>query len=207
MRDIVALLGAAALGGGYLYMERDKKSQEAIVSRAGTDLRRMELEVKYRAASKSADLNARGWPVTIDPTWFEGEAPDNPLVDNDRPWVEVAGTSQAELTNPPVRMTVDKSLASFWYNPYQGVVRARVPVMVNDEQATQLYNRINGTMMASIFSREIPPPSMAKKAIEQPTSNDAVNPTGAATQKVGEKKSSSFSLFKSGHKSNSKPKP
>lgn len=163
MRDIVALIGAAALGGGYLYVERTKKANEAVVTRTSADLRRMELEVKYRAASKSAELNARGWPVTIDPAWFENSAPDNTLVDSDRPWVEVAGMSQAELTHPPVRMTVDNSLASFWYNPYQGIVRARVPVMVSDEDATALYNRVNGTYLASIFIRENPPPSMTSQ--------------------------------------------
>jgi hypothetical protein len=76
--------------GGYFYVQREQREKEAVIARATMDLRRIDLEVKYRAASKSGDLNGRGWPVTIDPAWFEGKAPDNPLMDSDRPWVHPA---------------------------------------------------------------------------------------------------------------------
>ncbi|MCC6320405.1 MAG: hypothetical protein IT438_03090 [Phycisphaerales bacterium] len=194
MRDVVALLGAAALVGGYLYIQREQRDKDALVGRAESDLRRMDLEVKYRAASKSTELNSRGWPVTIDPAWFEDRAPDNPLVDHDRPWVEVAGTQQADFIHPPVRMTIDRSLASFWYNPYQGIVRARVPVMVSDDEATTLYNRINGTVLTSIFSRETPTPSVIKPV------NEAKQPTDKPFESapVETKPTRSlFSIFKS----------
>jgi hypothetical protein len=57
------------------------------------------------------------------------------------------------MLHPPVRLTLDDRMASFWYNPYQGVVRARVPVQVNDDAALELYNRINGCSLLSIFDR------------------------------------------------------
>lgn len=154
MRDIVAALGLVAVVGGAVYFKRAQREEEAMFQRAQTDLRRMELEIKYRAATKTTELNARGWPVTIDPSWFQAGAPDNPLLDDDRPWVEVAGTQQAEFMHPPVRMAVDEHLAAFWYNPYQGVIRARVPVMVSDDKATELYNRVNSVSVSSIFVRE-----------------------------------------------------
>lgn len=194
MRDVVALLGAAALVGGYLYMQREQRDKDALIGRAESDLRRMDLEVKYRAASKSTELNSRGWPVTIDPAWFENQAPDNPLVDRDRPWVEVAGTQQADLIHPPVRMAVDSTMAAFWYNPYQGIVRARVPVMVSDEEATRLYNRINGTALASIFAREVPAPSLAKTA---PRSRPATEQPFEPAKAEAKPSRSLFSIFKS----------
>jgi hypothetical protein len=174
MRDVVAVLGLTGVVGGVMYLERAHRQEEDMFQDAQADVRRMEQEIKYRAATKTAELNGRGWPVTIDPAWFKDTAPINPLLKDGRPWVEVASTQQAEFLHPPVRMAVDKSLAAFWYNPYQGVVRARVPVMVSDERATELYNRINGVAMSSIFVRESvadrPAPSTTKPT-EQPASN------------------------------------
>lgn len=154
MRDIVAAAGLAAVIGGAVYFNRARKADDALLQRAQGEVKRMEQEIKYRAATKTAELNARGWPVTIDPAWFQNGAPGNALLDEERPWVEVAGTQQADFMHPPVRMAVDGSLAAFWYNPYQGVIRARVPVMVSDDKATEMYNKVNGVSMSSIFARE-----------------------------------------------------
>lgn len=181
MRDVVAAVGLLGIVGGAVYLQRERRESESLIQMAQTDLRRMELEIKYRAATKTAELNARGWPVTVDPAWFADKPPDNPLLENNRPWVEVAGTSQAELLHPPVRMAINSELASFWYNPYQGVVRARVPVMVSDEKATELYNKINGVVMPSIFVRE----SVAdrpKPEPEQPRPVEAPAHDGAIDQ-------------------------
>ncbi len=134
--------------------QRAQEKQDAEIDRAATEVRRFELEIKYRAASRLGELNARGWPVTVDPTWFDGEAPRNNLLSPEHPWVEVATIEQAELQHPPVRMAVTNELAGLWYNPFQGIVRARVPVMVSDNQAVKIYNRINDCALASIFQTE-----------------------------------------------------
>jgi hypothetical protein len=158
LADIAALVIVLALGSGLLLLERAKRDREATIQRVAADARRLELELKYRAASKTVELNPRGWPVTVDPKWFDYDPPVNTLLSPNRPWVEVASPDEAGLLHPHVRMAVDESYAAFWYNPYQGVIRARVPVMVNDEQATELYNRINATVIASIFFEEKPLP-------------------------------------------------
>lgn len=158
LADIAALVVVLALGSGLLLFERARRDREATIQRVTADARRLELELKYRAASKSVELNPRGWPVTVDPKWFDADPPVNSLLSPHRPWVEVASPDEAGLMHPRVRMAVDESYAAFWYNPYQGVVRARVPVMVNDDQATELYNRVNGTVIASIFFEELPQP-------------------------------------------------
>lgn len=191
MRDVVAAVGLVAVVGGAVYFKRAQREEEAMFHRAQTDVRRMELEIKYRAATKTTELNARGWPVTIDPAWFQAGAPGNPMLSDDRPWVEVAGTQQAELMHPPVRMAVDKSLAAFWYNPYQGVVRARVPVMVSDDKATELYNRINSVSVSSIFVRESvadrPPPMTPAVPAGSDNKTDAnTKPSPEAASSTGE---------------------
>jgi hypothetical protein len=156
LADIAALVIVLALGSGLLLFDRARRDREATIHRVAADARRLELELKYRAASKSVELNPRGWPVTVDPKWFDADPPVNALLSPHRPWVEVASPDEAGLLHPHVRMAVDESYAAFWYNPYQGVVRARVPVMVNDDQATEIYNRVNATAISSIFFEERP---------------------------------------------------
>lgn len=159
IRDLagVVLIASLALGVYKLYLLG--QSRETLEARLGEDVRRLEKEIRFRAATGKVELNARGWPLTIDPNWWDkGQAPQNWLLDKGRAWVEVASVDQAGLLHPPVRLAVDSSQAAFWYNPNQGVVRARVPVMVSDEQALELYNRINGTGLGSIFAVETPIP-------------------------------------------------
>ena len=159
VRDFALLIVLAGfIGGGIIYM-RKERDQEAMVQQAAAELVRLETEIKYRSATRTAELNQRGWPVTMDPKWFQPRPPMNALVSPDRPWVEIASMSEAGLLHPPVRVTVDPSLAAFWYNPYQGIVRARVPVMVNDEKTLEVYNRVNGAGLASLFVRETPVPT------------------------------------------------
>lgn len=150
LRDIVLVIMIATLcaGGGWWWL--DRHAQADLTDRTLADRHRLEMEVRYRAATKKADLNSRGWPHTVDPKWFEDQPPQNRLVDNLRPWIEVAPVEQAELTHPPIRITINDQLAAFWYNPYQGLVRARVPIQVSDDSATALYNQVNGTDLASI---------------------------------------------------------
>jgi hypothetical protein len=202
MRDVVAAIGLVAVVGGTLYIQREHREEESIFQTAQGDVRRMEMEIKYRAATKTTDLNARGWPVTVDPSWFKGSPPINSLLDDDRPWVEVAGTNQAELLHPPVRMAVDNQLAAFWYNPYQGVIRARVPVMVSDEKATDLYNRVNGVVMPSIFVRESVADRVKPVTPPAPATDDVTQPAPASQPE--EKPVATFTIRRTDRKSGSR---
>lgn len=151
LRDIIALLLLVVLVGGGAWYVRETRRRDAAVQAVAGDVRRIELEVKFRAATNGAELNARGWPLTVDPAWFAENPPLNQLLPADHPWLEVAGAEDASLTHPEARMAVDPSVAAFWYNPAQGIVRARVPVMLSDADATVLYNTVNGTNLPSMF--------------------------------------------------------
>lgn len=166
VRDVLLLIVLTAVGAGVVMYQRNQREEQETLMRAVSETRRLEMEVKFRAATKDAELNARGWPVTIDPAWFEKDPPTNTLVGYDRPWIEIASAEESELQHPSVRMTIEEDTAAFWYNPYQGVVRARVPVMVSDEQATALYNRVNEATLGSIFWIERPPARLASRTPE-----------------------------------------
>lgn len=157
IRDIVLLLVLAAIASGVAYYRMGEAENDAAVEKTAADLRRLGTEIRYRAATKNAELNARAWPITVSPDWFDkSEAPINAMLDDEHPWVEVAPPEMAGFTHPPVRMAINHQLAGFWYNPYQGIVRARVPVMVSDQSATDLYNRINASTIPSIHWTEKP---------------------------------------------------
>lgn len=117
-------------------------------------LRRFEQTLSMRAAAKDTAITARGWPTTIDSAWFGGDPPRNTLVTPERPWVEIAPPTEAHLRNPNVRIAGDWSTAGFWYNPYLGILRARVPYDISDERARNLYNLVNGTSVDSIYGVE-----------------------------------------------------
>jgi hypothetical protein len=152
--DIAALLVVAAVVVGVLWLRTTRQREVDLAGVVAGELARFQQEVLRRAATGAGDVNARGWPVTINPDWFGGRPPQNGLLSPDRPWVEVATPEQAHLMHPEVRLAIDRSLAAFWYNPYQGVVRTRVPAAVSDQGSLELYNRLNRCALASIFQAE-----------------------------------------------------
>lgn len=157
--DVIAILTAGGLIAAVVMFNRVENERESQVRRAIADLRRIELEVKYRAVTKACPLNELGWPHSIDPAWFDNDPPRNTLLSPKRPWLEIAGESEARLLNPRIRLAVDDSLAGFWYNPFQGIIRARVPVMLSDQESVNLYNRVNQTALSSVFERDPEPPN------------------------------------------------
>lgn len=158
LREAVTVVMLTAILAGVLFVQWRSADREAEIDRLSADLRRMDLEIKYRAATGKAELNAFGWPARIDPHWFGEDVPRNTLLSGPRPWLEIAGVAEAPLVHPPIRMAVEDDDAGFWYNPARGIIRARVPVMVSDGEATLLYNRVNRTTLRSIFESEPPHP-------------------------------------------------
>jgi len=155
------LLGATivGLGVGALVHTKRETTSEAKIAAVRAEVQQIEAQIRLQAASGDVEINTRGWPVTIDPKWFAGSAPRNWLLKGARPWIEVAPPEHADLEHPPIRVAIDRSVAGFWYNPGNGVIRARVPATVSDRRATALYNRLNGVALRSIFDGMAPPDS------------------------------------------------
>lgn len=204
--DILALLVAVAMLAGLIWFHQRDDGQEAVVNQTLAARNRLELEIRYRSVTRTTELNPRGWPVTVDPNWFENDPPRNPLISAECPWVEVASLEQAGLQDPPMRMTLDGSLAGFWYNPYLGILRARVPVMLSDQEALELYNRLNATRLTSIFQSDHVLEDAATKALVNqqkkveaeansldPTKPVESQPASAVTKPVKQTKNKAFS--------------
>lgn len=154
--DIACFFAAAAVAAGIGRIYYDHAQEELQTEKTRLAVHRIERELAVRVATKTAELTSRGYPATIDPSWFAGESPVNALLDDHRPWIEVASADQADLEHPPMRIAMGEAAPSMWYNPYRGIIRARVPTTVSDDRALSLYNRINATDLKTIFFREPP---------------------------------------------------
>jgi len=157
LTDLLLGVTVVGLAAGAVVHSRKAATDEARVAATRSAVQRIETQIRLRAAAGEAEVNSRGWPTTIDPAWFDGAAPRNLLLKGRRPWLEIAPPEQADLQHPPVRVAVDETTASFWYNPGTGAVRARVPATVSDRRAVELYNRVNGASLRSIFEGAAPP--------------------------------------------------
>lgn len=178
--DFITLAMLLALLGGVAWHQRAQSRERETIAGVREDVRRIERELRRRAATGDIEVNGRGWPTTIDPGWFTDEAPINRLLPVDRPWLEIAPPEHADLVHPLVRQSYDRTVAAFWYNPALGVVRARVPVTLSDRHATELYNTINGVSLSSIFEGLPAPPRRAEPdhvADADDMSEGALDPT------------------------------
>lgn len=151
LANIVALAALLAVIAGVALHRRNVTRQRAEVVVVRHDVHRMERTIRVKAATGEVEVNGRGWPIDVDPAWFGDNPPHNPLLTPNRPWLEIASPDRASLEHPQVRIAFDRSVAAFWYNPANGVVRARVPVTVSDRRAVELYNSINSASLDSIF--------------------------------------------------------
>lgn len=144
----VLLIGAVA---AWSYNRAEHRAFEAQIEQARATLQRLERAIRIQGATGKTPINGRGWPETVDPAWFGDDPPLNAFIPPGRPWVEVASEEEDTLTDPPIRQSVTRDLAMYWYNPATGVVRARVGPMISDRRAVDVYNRINGTSVSTLF--------------------------------------------------------
>lgn len=87
-------------------------------------------------------VRAGAWPATIEASWFEGmQLPEHPENDMGEPTIHVlsaAGTSHP--TNKVLKAGVG---GAFWYNPAEGVIRARVADQGTSAATLDAYNAVN----------------------------------------------------------------
>jgi hypothetical protein len=148
---LVALMLAAILVGVVFYNRTDQEDTH-IRDQTRLELRRFQQQIALQSALAKVERNERGYPLTIDPAWFQGQLPTNPLLGPEHPWVEVASPEQKDLLHPQERVASGKGSAKFWYNPHMGIVRARVPVGMSDAASVELYNFVNDSTLPHLFA-------------------------------------------------------
>ncbi|MEK6701160.1 MAG: hypothetical protein AABZ53_02780 [Planctomycetota bacterium] len=148
----LAAVVCAASFGGYMGWQKYQKHMIAEGERQCLQsLSRIRQEIKARAALASSELSPRGWPMTLRSEWFGEENPTNPLLPFGKEWIEIALPSEEMLTHPSLRCDMTGTLSGLWYNPYLGIVRARVPLLQTEYDSVLLYNQLNGSDITALF--------------------------------------------------------
>ncbi len=149
--DILFAIVIVCLLAGVALHYRHERRFELDVSTTRAEVRRFQAQIMVQSALEHVPLSQRGYPMVIEPRWFNGHLPRNLLLGPAYPWVEIASADQSDKTHPVRRMATDRKQAQFWYNPNSGVVRARVPDNVSDATALRLYNEINDSHVSRVY--------------------------------------------------------
>ncbi len=155
MRTIVNILVVVMLAGilvGVMMIRSTNGIKQDQIRTARNEVRRFQRQITFQTTMAEVELTAEGYPVTADPNWFHGNLPQNPLIEVGHPWVEIAGRNERSLLHPLDVVVRDAAAAQFWYNPYQGIVRARVPADISDAKALEVYNQVNDSSLRNLFS-------------------------------------------------------
>ncbi len=156
MRTLLNILAAVILVGilvGVVMIHSTAGIKQDQIRTARDEVRRFQRQITFQATMADVELTVDGYPVTADPNWFHGNLPQNPLIEAGHPWVEIAGRNERSLLHPLDVIVRDAAAAQFWYNPYKGIVRARVPADISDARALEFYNQVNDSSLRNLFSR------------------------------------------------------
>ena len=116
---------------------------ERTISTTNIALLRIESEIRLRSALDDHEMSRQGFVRVVDPTWFEGDPPQNRLLTGlNRPWIDVDGHADRSIRNPTTIFATEGD-AQWWYNPANGVIRARVPGQPTIRATRELYDRVN----------------------------------------------------------------
>lgn len=164
--SLMAVMLAALLAGILLYQRSEAQYQED-VSTTRASVRMIQQQVTFQAALAQTARNEFGFPRSVDPMWFHETLPRNELLGGEGPWMEIAGPDERLLLHPRQRIADGPGVATFWYNPSTGVVRARIPHLVSDARTLEVYNYVNNSSLSDLFGTS--PTATAKDGEVEPT--------------------------------------
>jgi len=148
-RTVLSVLGAIGVLTVVAIPVSGTAEDKYAAKKTQSSIEQIHREIAVRSQSPNTELNGRGFPSSIDPSWFR-KRPENYTVSFERPWVDIASVEEADRRHPEMPIA-HEGMASFWYNPALGVIRARVPAQTTDRAAHLLYCKLN-----SVDPDEIP---------------------------------------------------
>jgi prepilin-type N-terminal cleavage/methylation domain-containing protein len=112
-------------------------SQDATVATLRSIVDSVDRQIKVRRAKNP--LGA--YPPAIESTWFAGGLPSHPSNTFGVAAVEIDAT--ANRFHPTDKVLKAGAGGAFWYNPTEGVFRARVTDQGSTAKTLEIYNRVN----------------------------------------------------------------
>lgn len=151
INGLIALM-VVGIAAGVMYHRHEQQQWQGQIDQIRDDVRRFQRQVMLQTTLKHATANERGYPKTVEPSWFEDDLPRNTLLSQSHPWVEIAHEDERALTHPTIKLATQPEHSQFWYNPYNGHVRVRVPALTSDAAALELYNYLNDANLSRLFN-------------------------------------------------------
>ncbi len=148
---LLVILMLGALLAGVAWQRQQQHLDADATFDTSLNVERFQQEIRLQAALADSGGAASGYPATIDPEWFKGDLPRNLLLNDGRPWVEIAALAERDHDHPRSIVALEPTTPAFWYNPRLGVVRARVPGGISDQRTIELYNEINRCHVFTLF--------------------------------------------------------
>ena len=132
---VVIIIGIVASAVLPALTARTTGSQAAVLR---ANLNAIQAQVEYHY------LRHGRYPSTIEAEWFAGSRlPEHPQNDFELPPIQVL--NQPGLLHPTNKVLKSGVAGAYWYNPAEGVIRARVADMGTAEATQQLYDVVNGS--------------------------------------------------------------
>ena len=153
----LTLLMIAGLLAGVAWYHQKEWSVRNHLDYVSGEVALLRQQILFRAAMGKVELSPQGFPVTVDPDWFTSGLPGNPLLESTHPWIEICDSNDWEQYHPVDPVAVSRKSAQFWYNPANGIVRARIPVGISDAASLKMYNHINDCDLKKLFELESVP--------------------------------------------------
>jgi hypothetical protein len=143
---LIVLMLITLIGGLVWHYQRSQRELDQC-SHVQEALTRM-YEQTVAHTTTDAKSTQAGFPTVISPAWFGQELPMNALAP-DAPWVDLA--PKGDMTDHPPDPCLERpTQAGFWYNANLGVIRARVPRQITDQDTLNLYNKINQSALKAL---------------------------------------------------------
>jgi hypothetical protein len=144
--DLIALgLVIVLLLGAVLFVNHQRRRAEAVEA-ARLSVERIQTEIDLIRALELRRTGERRVLSGVDPSWFDGTLPVNPMLGKRHRWMDVADEGEQLYLHPPRWWLAEEEghEAMFWFNPRQGVVRARVPFEHSIQRTREIYIAVNG---------------------------------------------------------------
>jgi len=139
---VVVILGILAAIVVPQFSDASHETSESALRSTIASLRTL-IDLQYHAATPP------GYPATIDSAWFAtGGGLTHPENTFGIPSVEIDST--AGRSHPPNKMLTAAMPGAFWYNPTNGLFRARIANRGSNAATLAAYNRVNDSSEAAL---------------------------------------------------------
>lgn len=149
LTGLAIIVGGFALGPALTHA--GGANLEQVIAASVSDIRAM---LAYHRHSALLRTNESGWPMSISPAWFAGQAmPKHPLTN--LPFhVEAVDDDPSSLAPLEKRFDpADRRARTLWYNRTNGAVCVRVPRGASDAETLASFNTMNALALTRLDAR------------------------------------------------------